>query len=161
LTFFSNEAWFHFQGYITTQNNSYWSSQNPHLIHEVLLHPVKVGVWCAVSARRIAGPVVFKKTINCGRYVQVTVKQFFPGLTEEERLYDWFQQDSATAHTACISMQTLSNVFRDRIISSGIWATCSSDLNPCDFFFLGCLKDNVYSSNPQTEEELKKILVWK
>jgi hypothetical protein len=29
---------------------------------------VKVGVWCAVSARRIVEPVFFNKTINCERY---------------------------------------------------------------------------------------------
>jgi hypothetical protein len=56
LTFFSDEARFHLQGYINTQNNLYWSSQNPHLTHEVRLRPVKVGVWCIVSARRIIGP---------------------------------------------------------------------------------------------------------
>jgi hypothetical protein len=46
------------------------------------------------------------------------------------------------------------DVFRDRIISSGIWAACSP--SPYDFFFWGCLKDNVYKSNSQTEEELKE-----
>jgi hypothetical protein len=49
--FFSDEQWFHMQGYINTQNNRYWSSQNLSLTYKVLLHPVKVGVWCAVSAR--------------------------------------------------------------------------------------------------------------
>jgi hypothetical protein len=57
LTMFSGEAWFYLQGYINTQNNRYWSSQNPYLTHEALLHPVKVGVSCAVNARRIVGPV--------------------------------------------------------------------------------------------------------
>jgi hypothetical protein len=50
----------------------------------------------------------------------------------------------------------LSDVFGDRIISSDIWPACSPDLNPCDFFFLGYLKDKVYSNNPQTEEKLKE-----
>jgi hypothetical protein len=53
-------------------------------------------------------------------------------------------------------MQALFDVFRDRIISSGIWPACSSDLNPCDFFFWGCLKDKLYNSNPRKEEELKE-----
>jgi hypothetical protein len=44
LTLFSDEAWFHLQGYINTQNNFYWSSQSPNVTQEVLLHPVKVGV---------------------------------------------------------------------------------------------------------------------
>jgi hypothetical protein len=48
-------------------------------------------------------------------------------------------------------MKALS-VFRDRIISSGIWPAHSSDLNPCDVFFLGCQKDKVYNIKPQTEE---------
>jgi hypothetical protein len=79
--FFPDEAWFHLHGIINTQNNCYWSSQNPHLTHEVTLHPVKVGVWCAISARKIVGPMFFNET-------------------EEERVCGWFQQDSATAHTA-------------------------------------------------------------
>jgi hypothetical protein len=53
-------------------------------------------------------------------------------------------------------MQVLSDVFGDRIISSGIWPARSPDLNHCDFFFWGCLKDKVYSSNPRTKEELKE-----
>jgi hypothetical protein len=27
-------------------------------------HPVKVGVWCAVNARRIVGPMFFNEKIN-------------------------------------------------------------------------------------------------
>jgi hypothetical protein len=147
LTFY--EAWVRLQGYINTQNNRYWSSQNPHLTHEVLLHLVQVGVWCAVSARRVVGPVFSNETINCKKYVWVILEQFSPELTEEEELYGFFQQDLATAHTACIFMQSLSYVFEDRIISSGIWPAFSPDLNPCDFFFWGCLQDTVYNSNPQ------------
>jgi hypothetical protein len=56
LTLFSDEAWFHMQGYINTQNIHYWSSQNPHVSHEGPLYPVKIRFWCAVSAR-IVGPV--------------------------------------------------------------------------------------------------------
>jgi hypothetical protein len=85
---------------------------------------VKVGVWCALSARRIVGPVFFNETINCESCVQVILGQFLPELTEEERLYGCFQQDSVTAYAARMSMQALSDVFRDRIISSYIWPAC-------------------------------------
>jgi hypothetical protein len=63
LTFFSDEAWFHVLGYINTQNNRYWSSLNPHLTHEVPLHPVNVGVWCAVSTRSMVVPVFLTKQL--------------------------------------------------------------------------------------------------
>jgi hypothetical protein len=59
--------------------------------------------------------VFFNKTINCERYVQVILRQFFSELTEEERLYGWFRQDSATAHTAHMFMQALSDVFGDKL----------------------------------------------
>jgi hypothetical protein len=87
LTFFSDEAWFHMQGYINTQNNCYWSSQNSHLTHEAPLHLVKVGVWCALSARRVMGPVFFNETINCERYIWVIFGHFYSELTEEDRLW--------------------------------------------------------------------------
>jgi hypothetical protein len=86
---------------------------------------VKVGVSCALNARRIVESVFFNKTINCERYVWVILGQLFLELTDGERLYRWFQQDSATAHTACMFMQALSDVFRDRIISSDIWVASS------------------------------------
>jgi hypothetical protein len=43
------------------------------------------------------------KKHNFERYVHVIIGQLFPELTEEERLDCWFQQDSATAHTARMS----------------------------------------------------------
>ncbi|PNF30394.1 hypothetical protein B7P43_G12868 [Cryptotermes secundus] len=113
LTFFSDEAWFHLQGY--------------------------------------------NETVNCEKYVHVILGQSFPELTEDERLNGWFQQDSAAAHTARVSMQALSDVSRKRIIISDIWAASSPDLDPRDFFFCGCLKDRVHSSNPRTEEPKENI----
>jgi hypothetical protein len=45
---------------------------------------VRVGVWRAVSGRRIVAPVFFNETIKCEIYGQAIL---FPKLTEEERLY--------------------------------------------------------------------------
>jgi hypothetical protein len=52
---------------------------------------LRVCVWCAVSAKRIVGLVFFNRTINFEIYVQVILRQLFPELTEEERVYGWFQ----------------------------------------------------------------------
>jgi hypothetical protein len=83
LTFFSNEEWFRLQGYISTQNNRYWSSQNPHLTHEVPLYPVKVSVCCTLGARRVVDHVLFfNETINCERYVETILGQSFSELRE-------------------------------------------------------------------------------
>jgi hypothetical protein len=56
-----------------------------------------------------------------------------------------------------MSLQALSDVFGDRIISSGIWPALSPDLNPCDFFFWDGLKDNVYNRNPRMEKLKENI----
>jgi hypothetical protein len=45
--------------------------------------------------------VFFNETVDYEKYVQLIIRQLFPELTEGERLYGWFQQHSATAHTAC------------------------------------------------------------
>jgi hypothetical protein len=60
------------------------------------------------------------------KYLQVILRKFLQSKQKK--------QDSATAR---MSMQALSDVFGDRIISSGVWPACSPDLNPCDFFLLG------------------------
>jgi hypothetical protein len=63
FTFFTDKAWFHLQGYINVQNNCYSK-------------PLKVGVWCAVSARRIVVPVFFNETINFERRLRVQGQHF-------------------------------------------------------------------------------------
>jgi hypothetical protein len=68
LSFFSDEAWCHVSGYVNSQNVRYWSSENPHVFVEAPLHPMKVGVWIAVSRRRLIGPIFFHQTMNAERY---------------------------------------------------------------------------------------------
>jgi hypothetical protein len=98
LTFFTDEAWFHPNGYINAQNNRYWSSINPKQTFEVPLHDQKIGVWCAITASRIVGPIYFDNTINSERYVTDILRPFFHSITEEEKTYGYFMQDGATEH---------------------------------------------------------------
>jgi inhibitor of nuclear factor kappa-B kinase subunit alpha len=53
-------------------------------------------------------------------------------------------------------MEELRQVFGDRIISLGLWPARSPDLNPCDFYLWGNLKQKVYKTNPNTIEEPKE-----
>jgi hypothetical protein len=152
--------WFHLQGYIDTQNNRYWSSNNPHLTHDVQPSPVKVGVRCAVSAIRIVGPVSFYETINCERYVQVTLGQFFPELIEEERLYGWFQQDSATAHSARMSMQVFVWSLRGQNYQFVFCLHVQPILIPVIFFFWGVWRTK-FTKVTTERKNWKKIFVGK
>jgi inhibitor of nuclear factor kappa-B kinase subunit alpha len=67
-------------------------------------------------------------------------------------------QDGATANTASYSINVLNEVFKDRLISRGLWPARSPDLNPCDFYLWENLKDNVYSNNPHTFVEIKQSI---
>jgi hypothetical protein len=80
--------------------------------------------------------VSFNETINCKRHVQVILRQFFPELKEEEKPMDVVNKTQLLP-TLHMSTQVLSDVLRDRIISSGIWPACSPDLNLSDIFFSG------------------------
>lgn len=56
-TFFSDEAWFYLNGYVNSQNMRMWTTEKPDNFYvETSLHPQKIGVWCAISRRRIIGP---------------------------------------------------------------------------------------------------------
>jgi hypothetical protein len=46
LVFFSDEAWFSLCGEVNSQNNQYWSAENPGLIHVLSLHDEKTGLVC-------------------------------------------------------------------------------------------------------------------
>jgi hypothetical protein len=52
-------------------------------------------------------------------------------------------------------MNEINQVFGDRVVSRGLRPPRSSDLNPCDFYLWGKLKDKVYVNNPHTLDELK------
>jgi Zn-finger protein len=49
-TFYFNKAWFSLNGYINSENNRVWSTENCHDLHEVPLHDLKVWVSYAIGA---------------------------------------------------------------------------------------------------------------
>jgi hypothetical protein len=124
----------------------------------VPLHDQKIGVWCAITASRIVGPIFFENTIHSERYVSDILRPFFGSITEEKKTYGYFMQYGATAHTGTYSINVLNEVFENRLISRGLWPTRSPGLNPCDFCLWGNLKDKVYSNNPQTLVELQQSI---
>jgi AraC-like DNA-binding protein len=151
--FFSDEAWFSLSGYVNSQNSRMWSINNPHIIHETPLHPQKIGVWAAMSGKRIFH-TFFEETVNSDVYCSF-IHKFVETFTEEEIYLAWLQQDNAPAHNSKSTKRQLEMYFGERIIGKGLWPPRSPDLTPPDFFLWGFLKDKVYVNNPKTLEELK------
>jgi hypothetical protein len=152
--FESDDAWFHQSGYVNRHNSRIGSAENPHTFHKRLLHSLKVKVWCAVSRRRIIGPIFFSETITAILYQELIMNSI--SLLKVDEQDCWFQQHGATAHAANSTMQMLNDFFGGRIISRNLWPPRSPDLSPPDFYLWGFLKENVYKNNPHTLEEPKQ-----
>jgi hypothetical protein len=97
--------------------------------------------------------LLFQTSVNAEAY-QELIQQFIALLQVDER-YCWFQQDSATAHTAVSTMVILHEFFGENLISKGFWPPRSPDLTGPDFFLWRFLKDTVYRSNPRDLKQLK------
>ena len=100
-------------------------------------------MWCAISGRRIIGLLFFENTINAEAYKEL-IQQFIALLQVDERNC-WFQQDSATAHTAASTIEILHEFFGENIISKGVWPPRSPDFTSPDFFLWSYLKDRTNS----------------
>lgn len=161
---FSDEAHFHLGGYVNKQNCRIWGRENPREIIEKPMHPLRVTVWCGFSANGVLGPHFFEnengeaETVNGERYRQMLNNFLWPRLEDMDLNNLYFQQDGATCHTARETLNLLQEKFPGRVISRNgdvDWPARSCDLTPLDFFLWGFLKDQVYTNNPQTIDELK------
>ena len=78
---------------------------------------------------------------------------------EEENIGNiWFQQDSATGHTAKATLDVLRPVSEDCIFSRKadvVWPSRSCDLTPLDCYLRGAVKDKRYVDKPETIDALK------
>ena len=46
---FSDEAHFHLNGIVDTQNCRIWGSEYPHAIHEKQMHPERATIYCSID----------------------------------------------------------------------------------------------------------------
>ena len=112
-------------------------------------------MWCSILRRRIIGPLFFETSINAQAY-QELIQQFIALLKVDEGNC-WFQQESATAHTAAstTSMVILHEFFSENLISKGLWPPRSPDLTSPGFFLWllerHCLSEQ--SARPKVEDE--------
>ncbi len=156
---FSDESHFYLDGHINKQNMRIWGSEKPEKIIEKSSHPQYVTVWCAISAQGLIGPYFFedsnekKIVVNQSNYQNMIENYFVPELRNkvgnnfDEQI---FMQDGASPHTAKKTMELLEKFFGEKIISNksvDFWPPYSPDLNPCDYFLWGFLKDRVFSEN--------------
>ncbi|GFX51337.1 transposable element Tc3 transposase [Trichonephila clavipes] len=91
---------------------------------------------------------------------------FIPELNNHDVQELWFQQDGATCHTACATIDLLKDTFGDRLISRFgpvNWPPRSCDLTLLDYILWGHVKSLVYVDKPQTldhlEDKFRRVIV--
>jgi transposase len=151
--YFTDEAWFNLSGYVNSQNSRTWSFTNPHNIVQQPLHSPKVGVWAAMSRKRIF--FTFFDTTVTSEFYKTFINKLVETFSEDDIVNGWIQQDNAPSHTSAISMRHLEHFFGQRIISRDLWPPRSPDLTPPDFFLWAFLKERVYKNAPRNLEQLR------
>lgn len=164
----SDESHFDVSGYVNKQNWRHWGTDNPHLAIVRPLNPRRLTVWCAISSAGIIGPVIVNGTVTSQKYCEMLNESFIPvahGLNMVENA--WFMQDGARPHRTEEVFNILEEHFGNRIIGldaqqftgGGItWPPYSPDLNPCDFYLWGSLKDTVYRDGIDTLDNLEMAI---
>jgi hypothetical protein len=152
----SDEAYFYLCLPVNKQNDRIWSLEKPTDVIEKPLHDQKLLVWCAITTTKIIGPYFFKESVNQHNYLFMLKNFFWPKHIRVEGYREYyFQQDGATPHSAKIVQDWLKSKFGDFFLDKTKWPPRSPDLNPCDFFLWGYLKQRVYKPIPKTLDELK------
>ena len=164
---FSSEAHFWWNGYVNKQNYRFWGTENPNISISKSFHPEKVILWAALSGKRIY-LYFFDSTIPGNSYKELLETKFFPFAKKRGWIKTFhFMQDGATLHRTKEVFEAIYSVYGNRVIRLGYpkfaheeieWSQYSPDLNPCDFFLSGYIKDHCYSKNPTTTEELMKAI---
>jgi hypothetical protein len=72
--FFPDEAWFHLNGYVNSQNSRFWSSENPHLFQKFHYTPRKLAVGVRYLVNGLC-PIFSSETVTAEKY-QETIMQF-------------------------------------------------------------------------------------
>lgn len=166
---FSDEAHFHLNGAVNTQNCRVWTCEPPDNVLESPLHCPKVTAWCAMTAGGIIGPFFFQKsdgttvTVNKDRYLGM-LEKLWTKLVEDPEIDTeniWFQQDGAPPHVSRVALSWLEDHFGERVISLKTqtpWPPHSPDLTPLDFYLWGFIKSQVYRKSPKSLSELKNAI---
>ena len=103
------------------------------MIHEKALHAQRATVWRGFWAGRVIGPYFFENdagnavTVNGVHYRNMITEFLWPQLDGMDMEGMWFQQDGATCHTACETMELLREKFPGRVLTQW-WSELATDV---------------------------------
>ena len=128
-------------------------------------YPQKINVWAGILNDTLIGPFFIDGNLNARAYEELLRNQIVPRIREitgDNFQNIWFQQDGAAAHYGREVRAYLDTQFPHRWIGRRgeiEWPARSPDLTPLDYFLWGYLKSKVYSTQPQSLDELQNRIL--
>ena len=113
----------------------------------------RLHIWAGLWNLEVIGPEEFPYTLKGEDYLEFLNNSFqmiIEHIPEEELKVMWYQLDGAPAHYYKLVRDKLDRMFPDRWIGRlgpTMWPARSPDLNPCDFFLWGFIKEKIYSED--------------
>ena len=163
---FTDEACFTRDGILNLHNVHEWSIENPHGIHfRNHQFGFSINVWSGIVGDCFIGPFRLPHRLNGESYLnflQNNLKELLEDVPLHVIRNMYFMHDGAPAHFSHIVRNYLTGWFGNRWIGRGgpvTWPPRSPDLTPLDFYVWGFVKDIVYATEVNTEDELWKRIV--
>lgn len=158
----SDESTVKRDGYLNLHNLHSWQLENPRLMREDRSqYQFKINYWTGILNGEIIGPFELPGNLTGQSYLEF-LENDLPNLLrevpEELRQGHWLQNDGCPAHYAVPVRAYLNRTYPGRWIGRLgpiLWPPRSPDLNPLDFFYWGCLKEEVYKKPIRSLEHLR------
>lgn len=111
-------TFYHIVGAVNKKNFPYLAVENPHEIHRLPLHSLKLTVWCTLSSSCLIRSYFFEDNDENNECYTGMVNSFFTPrispIPNQENL--WCQKDEDTTHTVHVIMVTVRNLFKGHVI---------------------------------------------
>ena len=151
-------------GFVNKQNCRIRGNENPQIMQEHEMHPLRTTVWCGFWAGGVIEQFCFENdqgtavTVNGEQYRDMISTQLWLKLEELEIDSFWFQHDGTTCHISRETLAVLHKKYLERVISlhgDKEWPPRSCDLTPCDFFLWGFVTSKIYANKLRTILQLQ------
>ena len=162
-------------GHVNSHNAIHWWSTLPTTVNTRPLHSPCVTVFAGVSSHGLIGPYFLKMpwwimsawtvrtTLICCRTNSFQILTTSPSPTHIYpflSIYHYWFAFLLRAHTSNIACNLITTEFGGKTIGERLghdWPARSPDLNPCDFWMWGAMKDAIHAEGPAANlNEIKR-----
>lgn len=150
-----DEAWQHVGGYSNIHSNKHRSSRHPYEFHEYPFHEIHVGVWFAVTCRRIIGLLFLIENLNIERFVNFILRHTLKEVTEDETLLQTWRRYNSH-HKSVAASTNLMKLSGEHATRMNQWPQPSPHLNPCYSYFLDMLTGTMYIKNSRVSSNISQ-----